>query len=326
MQLPLDLRSATTHLLEGVSRKSLGERSARISENYRAGGGSAVGVRDSEDALAYVIARLPATYAATRNVLSRLAERVPEFRPRTVLDLGAGPGTASWAMMDAWSSIETIVQVDQNRQMLELGKRLAASAAHAALREARQVVGDLARVAEAEAKADLVVLSYTLAELNTSQIIAVVRDAWRRCEGALVIVEPGTPSGYERILQARSLLLAEGAHVAAPCPHALPCPLTRPDWCHFTQRVARTRDHLLVKSASVPYEDERFSYLIVVRESLSLTAQQGRVLAAPQIDKARLAAKVCSVAGTVEQARIRKRDKELFARVKKLEWGDELPA
>ena len=37
------------------------------------------------------------------------------------------------------------------------------------------------------------------------------------------------------------------------------------DWCHFSQRLARSRDHMLLKDASVPFEDERYSYVVATR-------------------------------------------------------------
>ena len=37
------------------------------------------------------------------------------------------------------------------------------------------------------------------------------------------------------------------------------------DWCHFSQRLPRSRDHMLLKDASVPFEDERYSYVVVTQ-------------------------------------------------------------
>ncbi|MGL1585795.1 small ribosomal subunit Rsm22 family protein, partial [Vibrio parahaemolyticus] len=48
-------------------------------------------MRTSEDALAYALARMPATYAAIAASLNALAEVNPEFAPQSLLDIGAGP-------------------------------------------------------------------------------------------------------------------------------------------------------------------------------------------------------------------------------------------
>jgi ribosomal protein RSM22 (predicted rRNA methylase) len=322
MQLPAELRESITRALEHVSRNALAERARRFSELYRGGGGSATAIRDEADALAYAVARMPATYGAVRNALARLAARCPEFAPRSVLDLGAGPGTASWAAVDAWPEIDEIAQVDTNRWLLGLGIRLAKTAAPA-LRDAERISSDIVR-SESLRSADLVLISYTLAELGNSEVDAVLRSAWAACRGALAVVEPGTPQGYARILRAREILLARDARVAAPCPHAAPCPLAAPDWCHFAERVARTRDHMLVKSAELPYEDEKFSYLVLVREEWARTAEKDRILARPEAGSAGITLKLCRRDGTAEFVTIGKRDGEGFKRAKKLDWGDGL--
>eukprot|EP00887_Chlorella_sp_A99_P000173 scaffold13.g173.t1 len=63
-----------------------------------AGGGP---LYDEAAAVAYAVARLPACYAALQRVLSEVRQLRPEFRPASVLDYGAGPGTATWAAQQA---------------------------------------------------------------------------------------------------------------------------------------------------------------------------------------------------------------------------------
>ena len=322
MQLPVELRDAIARTLEGVSRKGLAERAERVSDLYRRGGGSALAIRDEADALAYVVTRMPATYGAVRNVLERLRERCAEFAPRSILDLGAGPGTASWAAVDAWPEIESVTQADHNLALLRLGGALAASSSSPALRDARQVSADIAAALPPASVADLVVAGYTLAELDRTQSGSLIAAAWEQCAGALILVEPGTPGGYRRILQARELLLARGARVAAPCPHELACPLSAGDWCHFPQRIARSRDHMLLKHAGVPYEDEKFSYLAAVREAIFDPATADRVLAQPRLAGAGLGMKLCRRDGTAGLVQIAKRDAQAFHRAKKTNWGD----
>ncbi|WP_204101509.1 small ribosomal subunit Rsm22 family protein [Occallatibacter savannae] len=321
MQLPPELRNAIARQLEGVSRNLLSERAARISAHYRNGGGSAHALRDDLDALAYAVARMPATYAAVRNVLARFPERLPALSPVTILDLGAGPGTASWAAADAWPAISSITQLDSNALLLDLGRKLSASAMSGPLREARVVQTSLPT--PLPHSADLILLSYTLAEMAAPDIRALLTSAWTSCAGALAIIEPGTPAGYERILLARNLLIEQGAKILAPCPHHQPCPLVAPDWCHFAQRVQRSRDHMLLKSADVPWEDEKFSYLIAVRDSLFTPAANARILAQPQITKAGITAKLCRLDGHAEFVQIPKRDPAAFKAMKKKDWGDE---
>lgn len=322
MQIPASWRDAIAQHLHGVSRTALAERAARISHLYRDGEGSGFAVRDAADALAYALTRSPATYGAVRHALERLRERAPGFTPSAALDLGAGAGAASWAIAGLWPEIESITQADRNGPLLELGKKLVEHAPAAALREARQVCGDLTRSYELPA-AELVVISYMLGELTPEQMERVVAKAWEQSTGALVVVEPGTPAGYRRILQVRAYLLAHEARIAAPCPHEHGCPVAAPDWCHFAQRVERSRDHRLLKGAELPYEDEKFSYLAAVRPALFTQAEGGRILARPEKEAAFIQVKLCGANGALERIRVARREKDSYKRAKKKEWGDE---
>jgi ribosomal protein RSM22 (predicted rRNA methylase) len=323
MQIPIEMRAALDQCLDGVPRRELAERAERISALYREKAGSILAVRDGMDALAYAITRSPATYGAVRNALNRLAERNPEFQPKTALDLGSGAGAASWAVCDAWPEIGSITQIDCNGPLFALNERLAAHANCEALRGARRVTADVTRAVDADA-ADLVVLSYMLAEMTDAQVQAVLRQAWERCAGAMVVAEPGTPAGYKKILAARRFVLESGGRVLAPCSHQRACPLIAPDWCHFVQRVERSRDHRIVKGADLPYEDEKFSYVIGVRAAVYAPPQSERILARPLEDRAAIAVKLCKLDGSAGMVTVLKRDKQGYKRLKKKEWGDEL--
>jgi ribosomal protein RSM22 (predicted rRNA methylase) len=322
MQIPAELRSALDACLEGVARAELMQRAERISSLYRERAGSAVAVRDETDALAYAITRSPATYGAVRNVLERLAERNPEFNPKSVLDLGSGAGAASWAVCDRWPQIGVITQIDCNGPLFALNAKLAGNAQSEALRGAKRVTADVTRVLDADA-AELVVLSYMLAEMADPQVQAVLKQAWERCTGAMVVVEPGTPVGYRKILAVRRFALENGGRILAPCPHEEACPLVAPDWCHFAQRVERSRDHRMVKGAELPYEDEKFSYVIAVREAIFVPAVAARILARPLEDRATITVKLCRIDGLAGEATVLRRARQEYKKAKKSGWGGE---
>ncbi len=121
-----------------------------------------------------------------------------------------------------------------------------------------------AALANADA-ADLVIASYMINEIGDAEQRALAELMWEKTRDTLLVVEPGTPAGYARIIALRDHLIGLGAHVAAPCPHDAKCPLQAPDWCHFTQRLQRSRAHKQVKGAELPFEDERFSYVALMR-------------------------------------------------------------
>ena len=130
-----------------------------------------------------------------------------------------------------------------------LGLRLAESAASGAM---GYLDGDLLAALAITAPADLVIASYVIGEVSP-RLLGRVADALWKATGD-VMIEPGTPAGFARIRTLRARLIAQGAHVVAPCPHDHACPIVDPDWCHFAQRLPRSRAHREVKGAALAFE------------------------------------------------------------------------
>lgn len=317
--LPAALRAAVAGELDGIARRDLAARAARTSAAYRAGQGSAGVIREGRDALAYALTRLPATYAACARAFAEAAARAPGFRPGRLLDAGAGPGAASWAALDAWPELAEVHWLDQSPAFLTLAARLAA-AGPPALAAAQARRADLAGGGEAWPRADLVACSYALAEIAPQRQAAVVADLWRACDGLLVLVEPGTPAGFARLRAARTALIAGGAEILAPCPHAAGCPVESPDWCHFSVRLPRSRDHRLAKGAEAPFEDEPFAYLLAARPGVGAPAA-ARVLRPPRAAKPGVELTLCTADG-LRQRLVARRDKPAYAAARRLGWGD----
>ena len=311
MQFPPELTQALEALLEGMPRKELAAAAKGLSAGYRQGATSKP-ITTQLQAIAYAVARMPATFAAASAVFARLDEVMPEFAPQSLLDIGAGAGAASWAAVTQWPQIVSVTMLDRNPALRALARKLAESGP---LVKAEILAGNL----DAEKpRADLVVASYVLAELPEDRAASVAPDLWRCAERALALVEPGTPDGFARIRKARAALIAAGAHVAAPCTHDNDCPMQDGDWCHFSQRLPRSRDHMLLKDATVPFEDERYCYVVVTRESV---AKGARILAPPLETKPGLTFKLCDETGL--RARfVAARDKDQYRCVRKLGWGD----
>jgi ribosomal protein RSM22 (predicted rRNA methylase) len=309
--LPPALSAAISALLEGVPRKDLAVAAEKMSAAYRAGGTSRA-ITTPLDAAAYAVARMPATYAATLAAFEKLAQALPGFAPASLLDVGAGTGAASWAAQAEWPDI-AVTMLDHNPALRALARRLADSGP---LAQAEILAGDLG---VEKPTADLVVAGYVLAELSEDRAAAVALDLWQSAQKALVLIEPGTPQGFARIRAARAALIEAGGTIAAPCTHNNKCPMAGDDWCHFSQRLPRSRDHMLLKGASVPFEDERYAYVAVSRTPVEHSA--ARILAPPLESKPGLTFKLCDANGLRAQF-AGSRDKENFHRVKKRGWGD----
>jgi ribosomal protein RSM22 (predicted rRNA methylase) len=313
--LPAELKAALDGKLQGLSRSDAAERAAAISRTYRDGGNSAA-IRSEADALAYALARMPATYAAVAASLNALGESAPRFAPASLLDIGAGPGTASWAAAEAFSSLTSFTLIDANNALRALALGLfqdssRLSGVQYSHREARAALADAQTT-------DLVVASYMIGEMDEAEQRALAGLMWAKTRDTLLVVEPGTPSGYARIIALRQQLIADGAHVAAPCPHDGRCPLVAPDWCHFTQRLPRSRAHKQIKGAELPFEDEKFSYVALSRSAPAHRAP--RILAPPDVTKGAVVTKLCTANG-LAFATTPRRDKRAYGEARKRRWG-----
>ena len=317
MDLPPLLRRAVDDVLEGTVLSDIAATAAVLSQRYREERHDAKPHAISDrDALAYLAVRLPATYAAVRASFDAVAEARPDFTPKTALDIGAGPGTALWAASECWPGLADAVLIEASAKFRDYGERLAAGL---------EVPHVTWRVADAAVDAvdcgtrDLVTLAYILNELAPTVRRSVLQTLWERTADTLVIVEPGTPAGWQRILVARSQLIEAAAHVIAPCPHAHACPLQPPDWCHFAERVARSRVHRQTKRTDVPWEDEKFSYLAVSRKPAPHAG--ARVIARPRKASGHTTLKLCRPDGSASDQVVSRRDGALFKRARKADWG-----
>lgn len=317
MELPPRLRLAIDDALSGVPLASLAAASEALSLRYRGEvRDGRLHLSDEQSALAYLATRMPATFAAIHASLSAAAKSLPDFVPRSLIDAGAGSGAALWVAASLWPQLERADMLEASNTIRAWGERLSAGAGPAAIawRPAdltKPIAGD---------PADLVILAYVLDELAPETRAPLVDRLWALTKGMLVIVEPGTPAGWRRILDARTSLIAAGAHIAAPCPHALACPLAAPDWCHFAARLARSRMHRLAKSGEVPWEDEKFIYLAASRTAPARPS--ARVIAPPEAGSGRTRLKLCRSDGSAAHRLITRREGEVFKRARRSGWGD----
>ncbi|MGJ5079738.1 small ribosomal subunit Rsm22 family protein [Bradyrhizobium sp. HKCCYLS3013] len=316
--LPAALKASLEARLHGQSRQDAAARAARISAAYRSGGNSGTITSDT-DAIAYATVRMPATYAAIAASLNAVMQACPDFAPASLLDVGAGPATASFAAAEAFPPLTSFNAVDSNAALRGLALTLADDTMR--LRDLSYALGPARALLDRAGSADLVIASYMIGELTDADRPAIVDALWATTGDTLLIVEPGTPAGYQRILAARDRLIAAGAHVVAPCPHAAPCPLVAPDWCHFAQRLARSRAHRELKGADVPFEDEKFSFIALTRKPAT-HQPAARVLAPPSVTKVATAAKLCQADGAARVVSIPRRDKPAFAAARRWDWGD----
>lgn len=316
MQLPQDLRTAIEAEVAHADGRALSTAASELSALYREGG-VAPAMRTREQRLAYTLVRMPATYAATRAALVEVADRLGDTPVRSVLDLGAGPGTVAWAAADVFPDLERITMIERDRELMALGKRLAQSSpddvvASAAWMNASATEGPLETH-------DLVIASYVCGEI-IEKGQRILTSAMLEAAGlAAVVIEPGTPAGYATVLKARDRLIREGARVIAPCPHSDACPMMGNDWCHFAARVERTALHRRIKGAELSYEDEKYSYVAVTRGEFEPAAS--RLIRRPLIRHGHVILDLCGGEG-LGRTVVAKHDKAHYKLARKAHWGD----
>ncbi|HZX38739.1 MAG TPA: small ribosomal subunit Rsm22 family protein [Streptomyces sp.] len=318
------LRSALAAQLAGLPPTQAAQAVERLIANYRGTTPTDAPVlRDRSDVAAYAAYRMPATFEAVRSALAALRAAAPEWSPATHTDIGGGTGAASWAVAEAWEEDAPRTTVlDWAEPALALGRELAAASEVPALRAAQWQRSRISASLRIEST-DLVTVSYVLKELTAEDRAAVVTEAARAAQ-AVVIVEPGTPDGYARVIEARDRLIAAGLRVAAPCPHSAACPIEPgTDWCHFAARVSRSSLHRQVKGGSLPYEDEKFSYVAAVRFPAAPAA--ARVTRKPQIRKGLVLLDLCTQPRELSRETVTKRQGPLYKAARDTEWGDAWP-
>jgi ribosomal protein RSM22 (predicted rRNA methylase) len=317
--LPSELQAAIEREVASFESAQLSRAARELSAEYQRGGPSGSVLRTATHRAAYLHARLPATYAATRAVFPVLSERLPDIEVSNLLDVGAGPGTAMWAALDALPAISQITLLERDLELINIGRSLAQSSRHAAARQAAWMHGDATLLPLPTH--DVVVISYLLNELSPASGNKLVAAAWAAACKLLVIVEPGTPRSFQNVLAARQALIKLGAQVIAPCPHHHQCPMAAAsDWCHFAVRVERTAAHRRLKGGSLGYEDEKFSYVVASR--MPAAWPRARIVRHPLFRPGHVKLTLCTAEGLREET-IGKSQKECYREARGACWGGE---
>ncbi|HSX26609.1 MAG TPA: small ribosomal subunit Rsm22 family protein [Chlamydiales bacterium] len=308
MQLPEELQLAIDELVQNIP--SLRKAQEDLTRNYRTAPSSTSIFKNDSQKLAYLATRMPATYSAIRHVLQRI-----QIPCRRLLDLGAGPGTASWAALEHFPDLEEITLIEQSHEAIALGQKLS----HKWSIKAQWIQQSLETLTVFPS-ADLAILSYVLNETKNPE--ALIDHCWNSPISTLAIIEPGTPKGFALIRTLRQKLIEKGAHILAPCPHALTCPIQNADWCHFSARIERTRLHRLLKGGALGHEDEKFSYLVVSK--IPQSPPPSRIVRHPQKHSGHVRLSLCTQEGTLKEKVVTRSDKNSYRQARDSEWGDQM--
>lgn len=322
MELPIELKLEIEKQLETQKINVIQEKAEDISIKYRTQSGTGKRlVTEKEEALSYAAVRMPATYGAVYTVMQNLIQILPSKKFNTLLDVGAGTGAGTWATSQFFN-LEKIICLEREDVMRSLGKSLMNISNQNCIKNAQWQKFDLQKE-EITTKSDIILASYVLNEMNKNDYLLAVEKLWNATNDILIIIEPGTPVGFCEIKNIREELIKKGANILAPCPHMLECKIANDDWCHTTCRIARSKMHKNLKGGVVPYEDEKFSYIIASKnEKTLLSVKLGRVLRHPKIEPGKITLDICKTDGTIQNIVVTKKEKDLFKIARKAKCGD----
>lgn len=308
MELDNYYKNKIDSLLEGYKLNELKEVVASISSSYLEEDKISV-INNELKAKIYAAFRMPATYKAVSEVLE---ETLSRYNPdiKSSLDIGAGLGAASLALSNLKEGIKFELY-EKESAMRELGTKILDDDKFKY--KEFDVIKD-----EIKDKYDIIMSSYVLNEISKADREVVVNKMFEASNGLIVIVEPGTPNGYQIIKEIREQILAKGMHIVAPCPHEDKCPMTSSDWCHFSTRVQRSKLHKELKGGEAPFEDEKYSYIVLSKNNVSRCSN--RILRHPNIYKGMIKLTTCSNEG-IKEVEIRKNHPS-YKMIKKLKVGD----
>lgn len=277
------------------------------------------------DCIAYLALRFPATFAQIASALSQIQERIPSWKPKSVLELGCGPGTGVFAAKSVWPSIHVATGLDTEQLFLSLAEEIHFdSAMHLDVTWVKSTVLKWAAVEESDAY-DLIIVANVLNELTDEERSRLLEKLTKIRSGVVVLLEPGTESGTS--------FIATAARTISPTHHLIAPYINNAFvesmdyWIHFPQRFQRPefqrrirqsmRDSSLMAS---DWEEAKYSYVAwgdVPKERKIWGQCIGKI----ERRKGFLTIPILTAEGIIN-ARVLKRNKVEYNYVKSIRWGE----
>ena len=316
MRIPQELEQAIENEIKDIKINELKTEAEKLSNRYLNEERTGKTLLSKEiEALAYSIMRMPATFGAVTTVLKNTLNIIKNNKFKTLLDIGSGTGASIWAV-DNLLEVDKIICLEREEAMRKIGQSLLKD--NEKIRDIEWINKDITK--EELPAADIITMSYVMNELAEENRKNLIEKLLKLNAKLILIIEPGTPEGFKNIKQIQEVALNKGAFIIAPCTSQEKCKLPEDDCCHSTVRVERIKIHKLLKNAELPYEDEKFSYIVISNEKYNLP--DSRILRHPIIEKGKIILKLCEK-GNIGEKIIVKKDKDKFKIAKKKNCGDE---
>lgn len=303
MILPVDLQEKINSLYASINKQVLTDSRKGLTSRYKETRESGKSLIDSKtDGLVYAISRMPATYSVVYTLLNNLIEQGIIDGIESVFDVGSGTGAGYFATKEIFPDAE-ISLFERDSNMIQTFKKLD---------EEKDVVRFDFIKDEFEKKADLVMTSYVLSEMNEEGRMSSVKKMINASNRYVLLIDTGTPRTYENFMKVKRMVPEYGWKVIAPC-MTEKCGLKN-DYCQFYARVERSSLQKMAKEASLSYEDEKYFYLLLAKDDVKL--KQSRVIRRPIIKTNVTELKVCDSSG-VREVLVTKKNKEIYKKSKK---------
>ncbi|UMM15207.1 hypothetical protein L5515_002726 [Caenorhabditis briggsae] len=174
-------------------------------------------ITSKEAAAAYSLARLAPNYAEIARVLEEF-NRIPDFKPETVLDYGSGSAAGFWATISRWPDLKEITMVDLSDAIMKfsmdsLRKETDAPDdgrpfVHNNINFRRHLVTSL------NTTYDVIIAHRMLCEVGSSETrLQLIESLWKRTNRFLILIESSRAEAFGGILEARDFLLTQGTLV-----------------------------------------------------------------------------------------------------------------
>jgi ribosomal protein RSM22 (predicted rRNA methylase) len=202
-----------------------------------------------EQTLATLKHRLLPNYAVVKRVLDETKSLIGPnlLKPQRVIDFGIGSGSASAAALDVFEdSVDWVHGIDPSQSMRDSADMVLKAISVGRSIPTRITLSGSLSTQKSEASQggfDLAICAYSAMELpHVASTVTTAAILWEklRPNGLFVMVEPGTPDGFNSVRMVRSMLLDccpptgvdhepgdDQCHVIAPCTHNGECPMER---------------------------------------------------------------------------------------------------
>ena len=276
-------------------------------------------VNDHSMAALYMIARGRSIMGVVEKIITQDLEVFSNVE--SVVDFGGGPGTFLFAI-SKFKTLNKYTNVERSDSFIGImnvlvEEFLSSSTTHT---HVDSISCNYLKLGSQDIPtSDLCVFSYTLCERENSPVC--LSDLVEH-SNMVLIIEPGTPSGFNNIIQARDKLIEKGFGTIAPCTVSNGfCPLrdSESDWCHFVERVDRSRIQRHLKNGVLGYEYEKYSYLLMSKNPIHSDGK--RIISRPNYTKHSISFDICSEKNS-HIVITKKENKSKFKIVKKSIRGD----